>query len=298
MSNLDLHPLSDTVHYLAGNVNAAIISTPENKAIVVDTGGDKDSGRRIKKACDALQLEPVAIINTHSHADHYGGNEYLVRNLDLPVYAPPFESSIMQSPYLEPVYLFGGAKPLPEMQNKWLLAKPSPVHHTMQPGTLELHGITLEIIECSGHAHTHYAVKVGDVLLAADAVFGAAVLERYPLPFGQDIGNQLASIQKIPALNARVLLPGHGNPTEGIAALAQANRQAIEQAATTVALACTGVDTATVLKKVCDDLSVHMTDLPRYYLNLCTVMAYLAYLRDEGRVTLELRDNSLFWRQV
>jgi glyoxylase-like metal-dependent hydrolase (beta-lactamase superfamily II) len=298
MSTPDLHPLNNRVHYLTGSVNAAIIATPEHKAIVVDTGGDKDYGRRIKKACDTLGLEPAAIINTHAHADHYGGNEYLTRMLDIPVYAPPFEASIMQSPYLEPVYLFGGAKPPPEMMNKWLLAKASPVHHTLQPGTLELHGVTLEIVPCSGHAHTHYAVKVADVLLAADAVFGMSVLERYPLPFGQDIGSQMTSARTMQTLGARVVLPGHGDPTEQIPELVRTNLQAFERAAATVAGACTGVDTATVLKNTCTAFGVHMTDLPRYYLNLCTVMAYLTYLRDEGRVGLELRGNTVVWHQV
>lgn len=289
--------LSNHVYYLAGGVNTAIVTNNGGEAIFVDTGGDKDYGRKLRKACEQLDVKPVAIVNTHSHADHYGGNDYLVRNFGLPVYAPPFEGSIIQSPYLEPVYLFGGAKPLPEMMSKWLLAKPSPVDHVVEAGKLELHNITFELIDTSGHAHTQLAVLVDDVLLAADAVFGEAALNKYPLPFGQDIGKQLESAQKIAGIDAKVVLPGHGEPTTDLSGLAQANVTVFRQAADAVADACTGVDTATVLKQTCDALGVAMTDLPRYYLNLCTVMAYLSYLRDEERVQLTLADNELRWQK-
>ena len=294
----DLQELSSNVYYLPGGVNAAVVVNGDKEALLVDTGGDKDHGRRIKKACDALSVKPVAILNTHSHADHYGGNEYLVRNFNLPVYAPPFEASIMQSPLLEPVYLFGGAHPPKEMLSKWLLAKPSPVDTVLSPGRLELYGLTLEIFDTSGHAHTHYSVGMGDILIAADAVFGESVLDKYPLPFGQNIGRQIESAARVGDLGARVALPGHGDPTEDVAGLVKANLTAFEWAANAVAEAATGVDTVTVLAQTCDALGVVMTDLPRYTLNLCTVMAYLSHLREQGRVTLTLEHNALRWSQV
>ena len=290
--------LSEKVFYLPGAVNSVILVGEDKQAVLVDTGGDKDAGRRIRKACDELGVTPIAIVNTHAHADHYGGNDYLVRNLNLPVHAPPFEASIMQSPYLEPVYLFGGAKPPKELTSKWLLAKSSPVDYLLEPGMLELAGLTLEIIESSGHAHTHYAVKVDDVLFAADAVFGESALEKYPLPFGQDIGGQIASAEKMATLGAKVILPGHGEPTEEVGELVQKNVETFRRAAEVIEEVCTGVDTATVLKKTCKELHIIMIDLPRYTLNLCTVMAYLTYLREIGRVGLELADNTLLWSKA
>jgi hypothetical protein len=47
----------------------------------------------------------------------------------VPVYALPFEASIIEAPYLEPVYLFNGAKPPGELTSKWLMAKPVKVTH-------------------------------------------------------------------------------------------------------------------------------------------------------------------------
>ncbi len=291
----DILELGEGVYYLPGTVNMALATGTDKEAVIIDTGGDKDAGRRVKKACEALSVTPVAILNTHAHADHYGGNDFLVRNFGLPVYAPPFEASIIENPYLEPVYLFNGAKPPKELLSKWLMAKPVKVTHVLGPGKLELSGLTLEIYDTSGHAHTHYAVKIGDVLVAADTVFGMSVLDKYPLPFGQDIGAQRESAARVAALGSRIVLPGHGNPTEAVDVLVEENLEAFARAANAVAAACTGVGTEGVLKTAADALGLEMQDLPRYYLNLCVVSAYLSYLREAGRVELTVRNNQIVW---
>ena len=290
--------LGNGVYYHPGGVNAAIVVGHGGRAILVDTGGDKGYGRELRRACEVLGVTPAAILNTHAHADHYGGNDYLLRQFDVPVYAPPLEKNLMESPYLEPVYLFGGAKPPAELLNKWLLAKPSRVDYALEPGTLELCGVQLEIIDTSGHAHVHYSVRVGDVLLAADAVFGESALDKYPLPFGQDIAGQIQSAQKVAESGARVVLPGHGEPSEDVRALANLNLRAFERAAQAVEEACRAATTAEVLRDACYALGVTMSDLPRYTLNLCTVMAYLSYLREEGKVDLHLADNELRWTRT
>ncbi|CAN5874882.1 MBL fold metallo-hydrolase [soil metagenome] len=289
--------LSEHVYYLPGAVNCAVVVNG-GEAVLVDTGGDKDYGRALRKVCEALTVTPVAILNTHSHADHYGGNDYLLRQFDVPVYAPAFEAGILQNPYLEPVYLFNGAKPLPELMSKWLLAKPSKVDVVSEPGRLELVGLEFDILDTSGHAHRHLSVKVGDVLIAADAVFGAAVLDKYPLPFGQDIGGQMKSAQSLTEVEARVLLPGHGEPTEHIGDLVAHNLEAFKRAADAVEAACLGVSTEEVLTKVCKNLDIEMINLPRFFLNRCVVTGYLSYLREMGRVELALRDNELKWERT
>lgn len=295
MAQENIVALSEHVYYLPGGVNMALAVGPEREAVLIDTGQGKSDGKRLRKACEALGVRPVAILNTHAHADHYGGNDYLTRNLELSVYAPPFEASIMASPYLEPVYLFGGAKPIEELCSKWLLAKTSTVDHLLEAGTLELAGLPLTLIDTSGHAHRQLSVLVGDVLIAADALFGESVLERYPLPFGQDIGNQIASAEKLKDLAARVVLPGHGEPSEDLRALADSNLEAFEHAAHAVAQSSQDASTETVLTRTCKMLGIEIQDLPRYYLNLCTVMGYLTHLRESGRVELGLRDTQLRW---
>ena len=294
---MSLQQLSEHVYYLPGGVNTAILSLGD-KAILVDTGGDKQYGRELKRACENLKVRPIAILNTHSHADHYGGNEFLLKTYDITVYAPNFESSIIQNPLLEPLYLFNGAKPLPELMSKWLLAKPSKVDYELAEGGLELAGLNLKIIDTSGHAHKHVSIVCDDVLIAADAIFGKSVLDKYPLPFGQDIGAQIASAKKLLDLDVRLCLPGHGDPSEDLNTLVESNLQVFYQAADTILENCQAKSTEEVLRLSCNQLGINLTDLPRYYLNLCVVTAYLSYLRETGKVRLELKDNAIIWHQA
>jgi len=288
--------LSERVYAITGAVNSAIVVGEGGQAVLVDTGQDSDHGRRLRRALDELGLTPVAILNTHSHADHYGGNDYLVRQYpQAVVHAPPFEAAILRAPYLEPVYLFHGAKPPAEMTTKWLQAKPSPVHVEVESGPLEVAGLRLELLDVRGHAHRMFAVLVDDVLVASDAVFGAATLERYPLPFGQDVGAQKAAHDVVAGSGARVVLPGHGDATEDVAGLVAANAAAVARAEAAVLGACHGTSTEEVLARVGDELGLAMDDLPRYHLNLCTVSAYLSHLRETGRVTARLAAGRLTW---
>ena len=289
--------LSKQVYYLPAAVNTAIIKTANNNAILVDTGQDKNYGRNIRKALQALDLKPVAIINTHSHADHYGGNDYLLRQFDITVYAPEFESALMQEPYLEPVYLFGGAKPLDEMMSKWLLAKKTKVDYILKPGYLEIDGLELEIIDTGGHAHKQIAVVVGKVLIAADAVFGSKILKKYPLPFGQDISRQIESAKKLKELCISTILPGHGTATNDVKGLIDLNLEAFDKAAAIV-LANSSGTSEHVLEHSCRELQIELTDVPRYYLNLCTIKAYLSYLRQQDKVEIRLMNNRLEWYKI
>ncbi len=297
MARRETTALSHRVHLLSGGVNCALVVGDDRRAVVVDSGQDRDYGRDLRRACEHLGVEPVAIVNTHAHADHFGGNAYLLRHYpEAEVYAPEVESSLMQSPYLEPVYLYHGARPPAELRTKWLQAEPSPVHHTLEPGALELAGLRLEVLDTSGHAHRQRSVLVDDVLLAADAVFGEAVLEKYPLPFGQDVQAQVAALDAVARSGARLVVPGHGTASTDPAALAEGNRRVLERASGAVLEACRGGGLEDVLAATCACLGIDIEDLARYHLNLCTVAAHLTMLRESGRVLATLEGGRLGWR--
>lgn len=284
------------VHVLYGGVNCALVETEGGGALIVDSGADKDHGRRIRKKLDELARAPVALLCSHSHADHIGGNAYLQGVYpDLPTYAPAIEAELIRAPYLESVYLFHGAKPLAELTGKWLMAPASRVDHVVAPGAFEVDGSRFELIDVSGHSHRQLAVLAGDVLLAADALFGPETLERYPLPFAQDVAGQLRSCDVVAGTAARVVVPGHGQATERPAELAASNAAAVRRASEAVAAACQGVGTESVAAQACRTLAIEISDLPRYHLNLCAVSAHLGHLRDSGRVRAELRSGALVW---
>lgn len=291
--------LSERVHALLGGVNCAIVDVGGGQALLVDTGLDKEYGRKIRRALEALALEPIVILSTHSHADHVGGNAYLLRQFpDAQVWAPEIEAELIRTPYLEPVYLFHGAKPLPELTGKWLQAPASAVHRVVEPGEVQVGEATIRLIDVRGHAHRQLAVEVDDVLLATDSVFGSETLAKYAIPFAQDVIGQLRAFEVVSEHPARLLLPGHGAPTTDLTAIAAANRRAVLSAAEAVVAACDGGSTEEVMAGATRSLGVVVDDLPRYHLDYCVVSAHLARARELGEVECRLVDGRLAWSRT
>ncbi|MBS1252483.1 MAG: Hydroxyacylglutathione hydrolase GloC [Anaerolineales bacterium] len=291
--------LRSGAYYLPSAANVGVIATPKDGAILIDTGSDKSHARRVVEACQVIDLRPRAIITTHHHADHCGGNGYLVRNLNIPVYAPPLESAIVSNTILEPFYLFGGAMPIDALRDKWLMAPASPVAFELEAGTVEINRVELDIIPIPGHAPGMMAVGYEDVCYCVDGLFGPDILEKYGIPFTADVAQQLDSIERLRSADYEMYLPAHGEPTDDIDALAAANCAAIERAIEAVHLACSPAgELSEILARVADLLDLNFENIPKFYLMQTTVAAYLAYLTQEGRVAPWLEDNRLWWHQV
>lgn len=297
MSQNGLIELASKTYYLPGAVNVGVLETPDGGALLIDSGSDKDHAKKILKACRAKHLEPRAILNTHSHADHYGGNGYLQETLGIPAYAPIFEEAIIKYPILEPMYLYGGVRPPKSLQNKWLMGKPSGTKILNAPGTIKICDLELELIDVGGHAAQMFAVQFGEVLFATDAVFGIPTLEKHPLQFAVDIARQRESVDVVRDVGVRVVLPGHGDPTEDISGICNANLSAIECANRAVFTACQHPSTlAQILAQVCNSFQISMTSLSSYVLNQTAVLAHLVELEERDLIRQEIIENTLAWK--
>jgi glyoxylase-like metal-dependent hydrolase (beta-lactamase superfamily II) len=302
-----LTPIAGRVSYLAGANNLALIDLGDGGAVAVDTGIDKDTGRAIRRALDEAGLTLRAIVNTHHHADHVGGNSFLLRQYpEATVYAPPLEAALIRHPQLEPIYLSGGARPPAALRSKFVLAPGSPVHHelgatALGPGerlAATVAGAELEIVGLPGHSLAQVAVVADGVCIAADGFFGAAVLAKHGVPYAHDVAAQLASLDALAAVEAGWFLPGHGalTPRGELAAEVEANRAAILRAGEAVraALAEPG-DLGAVTARVLTSLGHSVGGPPQYAIFAGAVAAHLAYLEQQGRAALAVDGGRLIW---
>ena len=298
MATPNLISLAPNAFYLPGAVNVGVLTNQNGEALLLDSGGDKNYARNINKALKRACLRAIAILNTHSHADHYGGNDYLTRNLKLPVWAPEFEEAVLRYPYLEPMYLYGGAAPLQGLRNKWLEAKPSAVDHVyeVKDGPLQIGSFTLMRHVTSGHAVRQVAFGVDKVCYAADAFFGAGVLAKYEIPFVHDVAGQLATLERLLELPYEVFLPGHGEPTNDIASAVAANQAAIQRTAEWVRAAVgTHATISQVVHRVTAQLEMPPSNLSTYFLMHSCVLAYLSYLTNKGEIEPVVEGGALRW---
>jgi glyoxylase-like metal-dependent hydrolase (beta-lactamase superfamily II) len=292
---IKLEKLSDNIAYIPGAVNIGVIIN-NNRCAIIDSGLDKDSGRNIRKALESEGLTLEYIINTHSHADHFGGNDYLVRNLGAKVYAPRIESGIIQNPILEPIYLFNGAVPIRNLRNKFVLAKPSPVDQVIEPGKLDILGLEVDIVPLPGHCFNQIGVLVSDVLFCADTVFSSRVLEKYKIPVVQDVKNHLETLCKLCESLHSFYVPAHTRPRNDIREIVEKNLATsngiIEDIKNVLSEKKT---TEQVVSELATQYGLNLTVIQQYYLIQMTLMAYLGYLYEEKITEIKMEGNQLHW---
>lgn len=137
MSNLKIHPLPafrDNYIWIIHNTVHAAIVDPGDASPVIGYLNEK-------------QLHPTAILITHHHSDHTGGNLQLLEHFDLPVYGPMHE-------------------------------KIATVNNPVRDGDriqLKYLGLTLDVMEISGHTRGHIAyfaaTQPNNLLFCGDTLF-------------------------------------------------------------------------------------------------------------------------------
>ena len=227
---MEMKKISERVYYIPNPANIGVVKDGEKSAILIDSGLDDDTGKKVLRLLEENGLVPKAIINTHSHADHCGGNKYIKEKTGARIYAPEVESAIIQYPSLEPLYLFSGANPLKDLQNKFLMAQPSNVDYVIKKGERKLRfdEIELGIVPLPGHAPNQIGVEADEVLFCTDSLFSEDVIKRHKIPFYADIDRTRETLKFLRDSQYKFYVPSHAEPRESLTELVDANLEAIE----------------------------------------------------------------------
>lgn len=294
------HELGDGNFALTDGSNIGVI-VREGRAVMIDAGLDKGAAKKALRAAEVVDARLAAIIITHGHADHFGGAGWLARQAGIPVYASPLEATFATHPSLEPLFLYGGAAPIAELQGKFTLARQGVETITpLDTGSQEIAGIPLEIIPLPGHAPQQIGIVVaGDTCYCGDAVFPKETLARHPILFCADLDAWLATLERLPTLSYAWYVPGHGEPVQTIAPLAERNATRLREIRAQVweSLA-TPQEAHGVLQAVAAHYGITFTAPQFFLLALTTIHAALTSLQAAGEATVEIVDNQMIWRQV
>ena len=97
----ELIQLTERTYYIKSPTNIGLFRLDEKNVCLIDSGNDKDAGRRIRQVLDANGWQLTAIYNTHANADHIGGNRYLQGQTGCRIYAPGIDCAFTRHPVLE-----------------------------------------------------------------------------------------------------------------------------------------------------------------------------------------------------
>lgn len=287
----ELIQAAEHTYYIESPAKIGLVQTGGTVALI-DSGSDKEAGRKVRQHLDARGLKLSAIYNTHSNADHIGGNQYLQRQTGCAVYAPGVEAAFTRDPILEPSFLYGGCPPKP-LRHKFLLAQPSDVQ------VLDPKACPLEVIPLPGHFFDMVGYRTEDgVVFLADCLSSRETLEKYRVSFLYDVAAYLDTLDRVAAMEAALFVPAHAAATEDIAPLARYNRDQVYAVAEDLLdLLAEPLVFEEVLRRLFRRYHLTM-DFQQYVLVGSTVKSYLAWLLDGGRVTAAFDDCRLLWRKA
>ncbi|WP_297568183.1 MBL fold metallo-hydrolase [uncultured Faecalibaculum sp.] len=270
-----------------------LVQVTDNRVVLIDSGSDKEAGRKIRQILDRHRWQLEAIYITHSNADHIGGCRFLQDRTGCSIYAPGIECAFTEYPLLEPSFLYGGY-PFRELRHKFLMAQPSRCH----PLTEADLPAGWSLIRQPGHFFDMVGFRTpDDVVFLADCLSSRQTLEKYGIPFIYDVKAYLETLDMIRNLKAAFFVPAHAPVTEDIRALALFNQQHTEFLLIRVRDILTEPNTfEDLLAALCDEYGIRL-DPAQYVLVGSTVRSFLSYLKDAGEAKYWFEGGKMWWQR-
>lgn len=278
-------------YYIESPAKIGLLRFNETDVCLIDSGSDKDAGRKVRQILDRNGWKLRAIYNTHSNADHIGGNQYLKNQTGCSIYAPGIECAMTRHTILEPAFLYGGNPPK-ELRNKFLLAQPSEAAYL----TPEVLPEGMQMIELPGHFFDMVGFRTADdVVYLADCLSSEETMNKYQIGFVYDVGAYLDTLERVKHMQAKLFVPAHAAATENIAPLVQKNIDKVHEIAAQIEkICCESMSFDQILQRIFTVYQLKM-DFGQHALVGSTVRSYLTWMKECGRLRAEFENNMLLW---
>lgn len=290
----ELHQVRENSFYIQSPAKIGLVKLNDTDVCLIDSGNDKNAGRKVRQILDANGWNLTAIYNTHSNADHIGGNKYLQQQTGCKIYAPEIECDFTNHPILEPAFLYGGF-PCEDLRHKFLLAQESNAEYLSENNIPKV----LETIKLSGHFFNMVGFRTtDDVVYLADCLSSKETLDKYQIGFIYDVAEYINTLQMVKDMKASMFVPAHAEPTGNISDLAQYNIDKVYEIADKILDICqTPIHFEKILQTLFNDYNLQM-NFEQYVLVGSTIRSYLSWLKDEGKLSVNFKNNMLVWKKI
>lgn len=288
----ELEQVGPQSYYINCPAKIGIYAQSEREVYLIDSGNDKEAAKKVLKIADVKGWTIKGILNTHSNADHIGGNSFIQNKIGCPVFSSGIEADFTRHPVLEPSFLYGGY-PCKNLRNKFLMAKESVVTDFSSPEFPK----EVEIIPLPGHFFDMVGFRTPDnTVFLADCVSSRATLEKYGVTFIYDVAAYLETLANIETLKADIFVPSHAEVCNDVSELAEINRQKVYEIEQIIKVICDTLKTTDdIISEIFRKFNLTMT-IEQYVLVGSTVRSYLSWMKDRGVIDFTTDNCMLLWK--
>jgi glyoxylase-like metal-dependent hydrolase (beta-lactamase superfamily II) len=299
MAKISLNHIRGNSYYCNGIFSIGVY-VQDKVAFLIDSGSDERSAKDAYEAIQELGYTIGAIINTHCHPDHCGGNSFFQKNVPtLKIFSAVAEKAFIEDPSVAPRCFCGGAAPFAGLKNKHIAPQNSSiVTDTITPyqdQVIKILGTEFNIVTLQGHTPGMVGVITPDnVLYCGDALFGEETLCKHPILFYTDIEKTLETFKKLAALSVDTCVLYHGGVVHNLATVAKQHEEKIldTQAAIFSLLQQESLSIDILTQKIMQAYNI-ADNMVSFILTQTTIRAYLTHLEKLKKITLTVRDGLL-----
>ena len=287
---MELKQIGSKTFCIEHDTNIGIHFTDDGRMYLIDTGS-KGDGEKIDEILSREGWVPSCIINTHTHIDHIGGNEFLMRKYGIPAYCTDYDMAFAHYSELEAAYMNGG---YPAEKLRTIFAHPGMIgFHSLEKETPD--GIDWTYLP--GHSFGMIGIRTSDdIWFLGDSYLSRSFLKQYTFGFIYNVEAYIDTLEKLKEFKGALFVPSHGIIETDIVPTLEQNLRSVAEMCSMICETCReyrGQDE--ILQQMYERLRMHARPAQHALLS-STVKSYLTYLQDSNKLECRFVDNIMKWR--
>lgn len=287
---MELKQIGPKTFCIEHDTNIGIHFTDDGRMYLIDTGS-KGDGEKIDEILSREGWVPSCIINTHTHIDHIGGNEFLMRKYGIPAYCTDYDMAFAHYSELEAAYMNGG---YPAEKLRTIFAHPGMIgFRSIEKETPD--GIDWTYLP--GHSFGMIGIRTSDdIWFLGDSYLSRSFLKQYTFGFIYNVKAYIDTLKKLKEFKGALFIPSHGILETDIVPSLEQNLRSVAEMCSMICETCReyrGQDE--ILQQMYERLRMHARSAQHALLS-STVKSYLTYLQDRNKLECRFVDNIMKWR--
>lgn len=287
---MELKQIGSKTFCIEHDTNIGIHFTDDGRMYLIDTGSEGD-GEKIDEILSREGWVPSCIINTHTHIDHIGGNEFLMRKYGIPAYCTDYDMAFAHYSELEAAYMNGG---YPAEKLRTIFAHPGMIgFRSIEKETPD--GIDWTYLP--GHSFGMIGIRTSDdIWFLGDSYLSRSFLKQYTFGFIYNVEAYINTLKKLKDFKGSLFVPSHGIIETDIVPTLEQNLRSVAEMCSMICETCReyrGQDE--ILQQMYERLRMHARPAQHALLS-STVKSYLTYLQDRNKLECRFVDNIMKWR--